>query len=281
MTPDPIDAETTRTAPASQASVHPSIASGAVVHPDARLADGVVVEHGVVIEADVEVGAGTRLLVGSVLHTGARVGKNCRVGPYAVVGGTPMDNRFRGEPSTAVLEDDVVVREFATVHRATGEGEETRVGSGTLVMCYAHVSHNTRVGAGCVLTTAVQLGGHAQVGDHAVLGSAALVHQFGRVGAYAMLGAASAANTDVLPFSMARGDPVRHFRLNTVGLKRNGFDAERYRALERALRLLRRRDLDTLETMARDNEDALTLLTFVRTSQRGVARFVTSGRDGA
>lgn len=281
MTPDPIDAETTRTAPASQASVRPSIASGAVVHPDARLADGVVVEHGVVIEADVEVGAGTRLLVGSVLHAGARVGQNCRVGPYAVVGGTPMDTRFRGEPSTAVLEDDVVVREFATVHRATGEGEETRVGSGTLVMSYAHVSHNTRVGAGCVLTTAVQLGGHAQVGDHAVLGSAALVHQFGRVGAYAMLGAASAANTDVLPFSMARGDPVRHFRLNTVGLKRNGFDAERYRALERALRLLRRRDLDTLETMARDNEDARTLLTFVRTSQRGVARFVTSGRDGA
>ncbi|MFO7544950.1 MAG: acyl-ACP--UDP-N-acetylglucosamine O-acyltransferase [Trueperaceae bacterium] len=279
MKTDPNASEAARTASGAVTPTGARIASGAVVHPRARLAADVVVEHGVVIEDDVEVGPGTRLLVGSVVHAGARIGATCRVGPYAVIGGEPMDTRFRGEPSTAVLEDAVIVREFATVHRATGEGEETRVGSGTLVMSYAHVSHNTRVGAGCVLTTAVQLGGHSRIGDRAVLGSAALVHQFCRVGAYAMLGGASAANTDVLPFAMARGNPARHYRLNAVGLKRNGFDPERYRALERALRLLRLRELDALEEMARQNEDARTLLTFLQTSKRGVARFVTRGRD--
>lgn len=280
MKTDTTASEAARSAPDPGAPSGVRVATGALVHPRARLAAGVVVEHGVVVEDDVEVGAGTHLLVGSVLHAGARVGANCRVGPYAIVGGAPMDTRFRGEPSTAVLEDGVVVREFATVHRATGEGEETRVGSGSLVMSYAHVSHNTRVGTGCVLTTAVQLGGHSQIGDRAVLGSAALLHQFGRVGPYAMLGAASAANTDVLPFAMARGNPARHYRLNAVGLKRNGFDQERYRALEQALRMLRHRDLDALEELARWNEDARTLLTFVQTSKRGVARFVTLGRDG-
>lgn len=263
------------------ARAEPQVASSAVVHPGARLEDGVVVGPGVVIERDVVVGGDTVLLPGTVLQSGARVGRACRLGPYAVVGGEPMDTRFRGEPSTAVLEDRVVVRDFATVHRATGEHQETRVGAGTLLMSYAHVSHNDRIGAGCVLTTAVQLGGHVEVGDRAVLGSNALVHQFARVGAYAMLGAASATNTDVLPFAMARGNPARHYRLNGIGLKRNGFDQERYRVLEHAIRALRRRDLTTLEGLASEHDDVRALLQFVRTSRRGIARFVGRGRDGA
>ena len=39
-----------------------------------------------------------------------------------------------------------------------------------------------------------------------------------------MLGAAGAANRDVLPYSLARGDPARHYRLNKVGLTRRETD---------------------------------------------------------
>ncbi len=251
-----------------------TVAPGATVSSGARLAPGVVVGPGVVIEDDVAVGAGTRLLAGTVLLSGTRVGKRCELGPYAVVGGAPMDASYRGEPTVAVLEDDVQLREFTSVHRATGEGNETRVGTGTIIMSYAHLSHNVRVGAHCTITTQVQLGGHVEVGDHAVIGSATVAHQFVRVGAYAMFGAASAANQDLLPFTMARGNPARHYRLNGVGLKRHGFDATRYRGLEAALRLVRRRDLSALEEMASANDDARLLLEFVNSSQRGVARFV-------
>ena len=76
------------------------------------------------------------------------------------------------------------------------------------------------------------------------------MHQFCRVGRYAMFGAASAANQDVLPFSMARGNPARHYRLNRVGLERAGIVGDRYRALESALRLLRRREHDALAELA-------------------------------
>lgn len=251
------------------------VSGGASVAAGARLQPGVVVGPGVVIEDDVEVGAGTTLLVGTVLHAGTRVGKGCRLGPYAVVGGQPMDTSFKGEPSYAVLEDNVVLREFATVHRASGEGAETRVGSGTLVMSYTHVSHNVQVGESCTLTTAVQLGGHVQVGDHAVIGSGTMMHQFGRVGAYAMFGAASASNQDVLPFSMARGNPSVHYRLNRVGLERNGITGLRYKLLERALRLVRKRDMTGLAELALESADVDVLQQFVLTSKRGVCRFVT------
>lgn len=255
------------------ATVHPS----AHVHPDARLAADVRVGPGVVVEADVEVGAGSELLAGTVLHDGSRVGQRCRVGPYAVVGGLPMDSHFAGEGTLAVIEDDVTVREFVTVHRATGPGAQTTVGAGTLLMSYAHVSHNTRVGRGCVLTTAVQLGGHSEIGDHAVLGSNALIHQFCRVGEYAMVGGASAGNMDVLPFTMARGNPARHYRLNRVGLLRHGIEGERYRALEQAVRALRRRDRSRLDELADGSADVRRLLDFADDSKRGVARFAVGG----
>lgn len=253
------------------AALHPS----AAVHPDAHLAADVTVGPFVVVEADVTVGAGTVLLPGTVLHSGSRVGSGCRLGPYATVGGTPMDVKFRGERSFAVLEDGVELREFASVHRATGEGAATTVGRGTLVMSYAHVSHNVRVGQGCVLTTSVQLGGHCEVGDFAVLGANALLHQFCRVGPYAMLGAASAANQDVLPYAMARGNPARHYRLNRVGLDRHGITGDRYRALERALRAVRRRDRAALDELAERSEEARAVRDFLDGSPRGVARFVT------
>lgn len=255
---------------AAPPAVHPS----AVVSPRAKLAPGVRVGPFVVIEEDVEVGDASELLVGTVLHAGSRVGAGCRLGPHAVVGGVPMDTRFRGERSYAVLEDGVQLREFTTVHRATGEEAETRVGARTLVMSYAHVSHNGRVGREVVLTTGVQLGGHAHVGDYATLGSYALVHQFCRIGAYAMFGAGSGTNQDVLPFTMARGNPARHYRLNKVGLERRGVTGERYQGLERALRALRRRDRQALDELAEASEDARLLRDFVASSGRGVARFV-------
>lgn len=251
-------------------SVHPS----AVVHPGARLAEGVTVGPFVVLEDGVQVGAGARVETGSVLHTGSRVGAGCRIGPYAVVGGEPMDTAFRGEPSFAVLEERVVLREYATVHRASGEGNETRVGADTLVMSYAHVSHNARVGRNCVLTTQVQLGGYTQVGDYAVLGSAAIVHQGCRVGAHAMFGAGSGSNRDILPYSMARGNPARHYRLNRVGLERRGFTGERYRQLERAVRAFRRRDWSLLERLAEGSEDVRGMLEFKTSSKRGLCGFV-------
>lgn len=250
--------------------IHPS----AVVATGARLAGDVRVGPQAVIEDDVEIGPGSVLLPGTVLMAGSRIGARCALGPYAVVGGLPMDHAFRGERSFAIVEDDVEIRDFATVHRATGEDRATRVGAGSVVMSYAHLSHNVRVGRGVVLTTTTQLGGHVEVGDHATLGAGVMVHQFVRIGAHAMVGATSGANRDLLPFTLARGNLARHYRLNRVGLTRHGIDGERYAALERGLRALRRRDEATLAELAEASPDVARLRSFRDESRRGVARFV-------
>ena len=251
----------------------PRVFDRAEVDRSAELGEGVVIEAGAIVEAGVRIGPRTVVRVGTVLHAGTQVGADARLGPYAVVGGEPMDTRYRGEPTRVVLADGVVLREFVSVHRSTGEATETSLGAGTLVMSGAHVSHNCVVGERCVLTTQVQLGGHAEVGDDAVLGANALVHQYCRVGRGAMFGAASGTNKDVLPFLMARGSPARHFRLNRVGLLRRETPAETYAALEAAVRALRHRDTERFADLSRAHPAVAELQAFVASSRRGVARF--------
>lgn len=252
------------------AEIHPS----AQVHPTARLAAGVRVGPFATIAADVEVGERTRIEPGTVLYDGTRVGADCRIGPYAILGGEPQDLAFAGEASLLIVEDGVEVREFATLHRATGAGEATRIGRGSLLMCYTHVGHNALLEGRCILTNGSQLGGHVRVGERAVLGASVEVHQFARIGAYAMVRAKSGVGKDVLPFSTAAGAPAHHYRLNRVGLERGGFDAERILPIERALRALRRRDRAAVEALAAESADVGRLLAFHDDSERGVARFV-------
>ncbi len=250
--------------------IHPT----AFIHPDAQLAENVTVHPFVVIEADVVVGAGTELKAGTVLHSGTRVGADCKVGPYAVLGGVPMDTRFKGEESFVVLEDRVDVREFVSIHRATGAGEQTRVGAGTLVMTSGHIAHNVTVGKECTITTAVQVGGHCQIGNYVVIGAASLMHQFCRIGDYAMFGAGSGINQDILPFSMARGAPASHYKLNKIGLERRGITGERYTFLEKAIRAFRRKEWERLNELAAQSDDVKLMLEFKQSSERGLCPFI-------
>ena len=79
---------------------------------------------------------------------------------------------------------------------------------------------------------------------------------------------------DILPFSMAKGAPALHYRLNSVGLKRSGVSGPRYRALERAFRALR----DGAEPDFTDATPELEILEewLAAESKRGLAGFVRS-----
>jgi UDP-N-acetylglucosamine acyltransferase len=53
---------------------------------------------------------------------------------------------------------------------------------------------------------------------------------------------------DVIPFMLIGGRPAKHYRLNTIGLKRSGITGDRYNVLSSAFRLLKnKKSLDELE----------------------------------
>lgn len=215
--------------------IHPT----AVVSPEAELATDVAVGPFAVIEGAVSVGAGSRIGPHAVLHSHTRLGCNNRVHAHAILGDTPQHLAFDGAMSYLDIGDGNTIREMVTMHRALHAGEHTRIGSNSLFMANSHVGHDCVLGDGVILTNNAALGGHVEVGERTVIGGNTGIHQFVRIGAYAMISAQILVRKDVLPYTMIAGEPASHYRLNTIGLQRNGVNGDRYRALERAFRALR------------------------------------------
>ncbi|HEV2800764.1 MAG TPA: acyl-ACP--UDP-N-acetylglucosamine O-acyltransferase [Pyrinomonadaceae bacterium] len=252
--------------------IHPT----AVVSRRAELGAGVRVGAYALIEDDVSIGEGCEIGAHAVLKRYTVLGARNRVFEHATLGGEPQDVKFRGEASRLVVGDDNLIREGATLHRASGEGAETRVGSRNFLMVGVHIAHNCEVGDDNIFANGVALAGHIVVEDHVFLSSNVGAHQFVRMGRYAMVGGKSKIVQDVLPYFTTDGNPAHVRGLNTVGLRRAGFKPESRLALKRAYQLLFRTRLPLAEALARleeeDDEHVRHLANFIRGSRRGFSR---------
>ena len=73
----------------------------AYVHPDAKIANNVVIEPFVTIDKNVIIGEGTQIGSNVTILEGARIGKNCKIFPGAVISAIPQDLKFQGEDTTS------------------------------------------------------------------------------------------------------------------------------------------------------------------------------------
>jgi UDP-N-acetylglucosamine acyltransferase len=211
----------------------------AIIADGARLADDVHVGPYAVIEDQVSIGAGTVIGPHAVIHHHARIGARNRIHAHAVIADTPQDSAYCGEETWVEIGDDNIIREGVTIHRSTDLDVPTRVGSHCFLMAYSHVGHGCQLSDGVILTNNVMLAGHVEVGAGTIFGGGSGSHQFCRIGVSTMVAAYAGILKDILPFTMVKGQPALHHRLNTVGLKRAGVIGPRYRALEQAFRALR------------------------------------------
>lgn len=258
-----------------------TIDSAARVHPDARLADSVVVAFGAMVEENVVVGAGSYVGPNALLHQGTTVGEDVDIGAGAVLGGKPQDLKFRGGESGVTIGDRTVIREYVTVHRCVELGARTIVGSDCLLMATSHVAHECVLGDRVIVANGVMMAGHITVGDGVFLSGNVVLHQFTRIGRLAMIAGTSAVRQDIIPFCLADGHPARPKGLNTVGLQRAGFSREQLSALKAAYGALfekgvplsdRLGKLRQLEGQGAGGAEIAELARFVAESERGIAR---------
>jgi UDP-N-acetylglucosamine acyltransferase len=208
------------------------------IHPDAQIADNVVIEPFVTIKGDVIIEDGCWLGSNVVIHDGARIGKNTRIFPGAVISSIPQDLKFAGEITTCVIGDNCTIREFATINRGTKESHKTVLGNNVLVMAYAHVAHDCVIGNHVVLANAVNLAGHVIIDDHAIVGGMSAIHQFVHLGRHTILQGGSLVGKDVPPFCKGAHFPLRYSGVNALGLKRRGFNSEDIHEIQDIYRIL-------------------------------------------
>ena len=250
----------------------------AVIHPGARLGKDVEIGPYAVIGEHVIIGEGTVVGAHVVVDGWTSIGKHCVIFPGASIGAEPQDLKFRGEKSYVFIGDYTKIRECATVNRATGEGEETRIGSHCLMMAYTHVAHNCVVGNHVIMSNAATLAGHVVVEDRAVIGGLAGVHQFVKIGRNAMIGGASKIVQDIPPFVIVDGHPAKVAGLNNVGMARSGVGPQSRRNLKKAYKILYRSGLNLAQAIAVMEQELETceevehLMRFLRNAERGICR---------
>ena len=255
-------------------NIHPS----AIVSSSARLGENVTIGAYCVIGDEVEIGDGSVIGPHAVIEKWTSLGKECRVYQFASVGAEPQDLKFKGERSFTVIGDRTTIREGATIHRATGEGNETRIGSDCLLMAYIHVAHNCTLGNHVIMSNLASCAGHAIVEDRVVIGGMAGVHQFVKIGRNAMVGGMSKLVQDVVPYTIVDGHPAKVVGLNNVGISRAGVPLESRRMIKKAYKILYRSGLSLAEAIAvieqevDSCEEVEHFLRFLRNAERGICR---------
>ena len=250
----------------------------AVIYPGARLGRDVEVGPYSVIGENVFIGDGTKIGSHVVIEGWTTIGKDCQIHHGACVGNAPQDLKFKGEKTFVYIGDNTIIREFVTINRATGEGEETRIGSNCLLMGTVHIAHNCVIGNNVVISNHAGLAGHVTVEDRAIISGLSGVHQFVKIGRNAMVGGASKVVQDVPPFVIADGRPARVCGLNSVGIARARLSEDVRRHLKRAYRILFRSGLKlseaitTMEQELDSSEPVDHLLRFLRNVNRGICR---------
>jgi UDP-N-acetylglucosamine acyltransferase len=153
----------------------------------------------------------------------------------------------------------------------------TRIGSGVLLMNFAHIAHDCVIGDQCIIANSSQIAGHCVLEEFAAVEGMCGVHQFCRLGAHSIVAAGSKVAQDVPPYAMVAGsERARLIGANVIGLERRGFSPDTIAALRSAFRTLFYSKLLREEAMQKvlDEYGAVPeigrLADFIKASQRGV-----------
>ncbi len=248
------------------------------IHADAKLGENVTVEAFTSIHDNVEIGEGTWIGSNVTIYPGARIGRNCRVFPGAVISAIPQDLKFQGEESTVEIGDNTTIRECVTINRGTVDKQITKVGDSCLLMAYVHVAHDCIIGNHVIIANSVQVAGHVSIDEWAIVGGSSAIHQFVRIGMHSLISGGSLVRKDVPPYTKAAREPLSYAGVNSLGLRRRGFNSDSINHIQEVYRYLylnslnNSRALEEIEINLPATKERDEIVNFIRSSERGLMK---------
>jgi UDP-N-acetylglucosamine acyltransferase len=253
------------------------------VHPEAKIGNNVTIEPFATVQKNVVIDDGSWIGANAVIWDGSRLGKNVKVYPGASISSIPQDLKFAGEQTETFIGDNTVIRECVTISRGTTDKFKTEIGKNCLLMAYVHVAHDCLIGNNCILVNAVQVAGHVTIDDWAIIGGASALHQFVKVGAHVMVSGGSLVRKDIPPFTKAAREPLTYAGINTIGLRRRGFNSEKINEIQEIYRhiflkgLNNSKAIEVVENAIPSSTERNYILDFIKTSERGIMKGYGSG----
>jgi len=217
------------------------IAVGALVHPSARLENGVIIDPSAVIGPRAEIGAGTVVAATAVIGPDVRIGRDCAIGAGATISHALIGDRvivypgarigqdgFGHVPSRSgnqkipqigrvIVQDDVEIGANSTVDR--GAIRDTVIGQGTKIDNLVQIAHNVEIGRHCLLAAQTGISGSSIVGDYVMMGGQVGIADNVKIGDGAMVGASSGVGRNIPPGGRFFGTPAEPVEGFMKGLK--------------------------------------------------------------
>ncbi|MCH8012507.1 MAG: acyl-ACP--UDP-N-acetylglucosamine O-acyltransferase [Candidatus Marinimicrobia bacterium] len=252
------------------------------MHSTAIIGIGATIGHNVeigpysVIDDDVEVGDDCWIGNHVTLKAGTRIGRKCKIFHGAVIGEVPQDLKYIGEKTTVEIGENVVIREHVTINRGTQDRLKTIVGSGSFFMAYSHVSHDSIIGDNVIMANGVYLGGHVTVDDWVYVSGAVVIHQFCHIGKFVLVAGGYRVVQDVPPYILVAGEPLKYNGLNSVGLRRRGFDPNTRKLIKKAYKIIFNSSYNTSQAVREIKEvlpqtsEIMEITSFIENSKRGI-----------
>jgi UDP-N-acetylglucosamine acyltransferase len=244
----------------------------------AKIGTNVIINDTAIIEDDVEIGNNVEIGPNVLVANGARISDNVKIHYGAIISTTPQDLKFGGEETTLEIGEGTIVREYATLNRATNHSKRTIIGKNCFLMAYVHVAHDCRLGDNVILANSVQMGGHVMIGNWAIVGGLVAIHQFTHVGQHSIIGGGFRAAKDVPPYIVAANEPLRYEGINLVGLRRRSFTNEQIQTIKNVYHKIYNSGLNVSDAVKSINdsfeitEEVQNILNFIKSSDRGILR---------
>jgi UDP-3-O-[3-hydroxymyristoyl] glucosamine N-acyltransferase len=218
----------------SKASQSAADRQAGLVHPSARIADGVTIEPGAVVGREAEIGSGSTIAAGAVVGYRVVLGADCYVGPgasvtHAIAGngvivhaGARIGQDGFGFAMSAkghekvpqigrvLIGDEVEIGANTTIDR--GSLADTIIGAGTKIDNLVQIAHNVVIGRHCIIVAQSGVAGSAELGDLVVMGAHSGVIGHVKVGSGAQIAGMAHVKDDVPPGARMGGTPARPFK---------------------------------------------------------------------
>jgi UDP-3-O-[3-hydroxymyristoyl] glucosamine N-acyltransferase len=210
------------------------ISPQALVHPTAKVGEGVVIDPGAIVGPGAEIGAGSRIGAYSVVGPDVRIGRDCALAAqvnviHAVLGDrvvlhpgvrigqdgfgyamTPQGHTKVPQLGRAIIGNDVEIGANCTIDR--GSSRDTVIGDGTKMDNMVHIAHNVVVGKHCILVAQVGIAGSTTLEDFVAVGGQTAIAPHLRLGQGVQIAADAGVMTDVPARGKWGGSPARPMR---------------------------------------------------------------------